>query len=73
MATADADAADDDLRRRRQMAIRAEELKPWGAIGSITDPDEATVRRRTLAAHARELRAMAEREPTPSFRVVPFF
>lgn len=61
-----------EAERRRKMAERAAELAPGGRIARIVDPDEATVRRRTLAARARELKAMAEREPRPSFNVVVF-
>jgi ATP-dependent protease ClpP protease subunit len=44
--------------RRRTLAEHAAELGPGGWIGRLTEPDEATVRRRTMAARERELKAM---------------
>jgi ATP-dependent protease ClpP protease subunit len=60
-----------EAQRRRKLAQHASELRPGGRIANITDPDRDTVRRRTMAARTRELGRMREREPAPTFNVIP--
>jgi len=62
-----------EAQRRRKLTEHASELRAGGWIARIVDPTPEELRRRKMAARARELRRMEQREPAPSFNVVARF